>query len=143
PPEPAPEPTAAEPPRPAPRAATRPAEISAAEVALAEVEAQFLALDAPADAPARAPLWVEMGELNSRLGRRFDAGLCWTRALWEAGPDTAAQLADRWAAAESGLVPSSEAPLPWLLARTTPTVDETRALASQLMRARHFGGVSE
>ncbi|MCP3142628.1 hypothetical protein [Pyxidicoccus xibeiensis] len=108
-----------------------PAQLGAAEQELATLEKSFLALDAPADAPERRQLWVRLAELNGRLGRRRDAGLCWTRALWDAAGSDATELAERWAEAESDGAPSPAE----LLARATPSGDEVRALASHLVRA--------
>jgi hypothetical protein len=76
---------------------------------LAELEQRFLALEAPADTPERQPLWLEMARLNTRLGRRRDAGLCWTRAVWEAAPMDADELAARWAEAEALAVVAPDA----------------------------------
>jgi hypothetical protein len=104
-----------------------PAQLSAAEEELAKVEKAFLALEAPADAPERQRLWVRMAELNGQLGRRRDAGLCWTRALWDAAGSEAAELAARWAEAEGSTAE--------LLSRATPSADDVRALASSLVRA--------
>ncbi|HZI12109.1 MAG TPA: hypothetical protein VE153_17115 [Myxococcus sp.] len=104
-----------------------PTQLNAAEEELTKVEKTFLALEAPADAPERQRLWVRMAELNGQLGRRRDAGLCWTRALWDTAGSEAAELAARWAEAEGGTAE--------LLSRATPSGDEVRALASSLVRA--------
>ena len=113
-------------------------EVSALEVELADAEAAFLELDAPADDPARTPLWLRMAELSGRLGRMRDASLCWTRALWETSGDEALRLAARWAAAEIRAVGESDGAA--LLSRTTPTRDEIRALAAQVvLRAQAAG----
>ncbi|NMO17224.1 hypothetical protein HPC49_13090 [Pyxidicoccus fallax] len=112
-------------PRLAPLTATQ---LSAAEEELAKVEKSFLALDAPADSAERRELWVRMAELNGQLGNRRDAGLCWTRALWEAAGPEAADLASRWAEAD-GAASAAE-----LLSRTEPSGDDVRALASALTR---------
>lgn len=107
------------------------AQVSAAEQELAELERAFLALEAPADAPERQHLWIQMAELNGRLGRKRDASLCWTRVLWEASGAEAASIATHWADAESlGMPPRSV-----LLRRPAPTADEVRAIASQVVEA--------
>src|SRR5260370_1211549 len=66
-------------------------------------------LRAAADAPERQPLWLEMAQLNTRLGRERGAGLCWTRAVWEAAATDAAELSARWAQAESSRPSTSPA----------------------------------
>src|SRR5262249_20671300 len=53
---------------------------------LAALEAEFIALDAPGDAPERLALLDRLGRVYARLGRRRDAGLCFARAVWEATP---------------------------------------------------------
>jgi cellulose synthase operon protein C len=107
------------------------AQVSATEQELAELERAFLALESPADAPERQHLWIQMAELNGRLGRKRDASLCWTRVLWEASGSEAASIATHWADAEAPGIP----PLPMLLGRPAPTADEVRALASQVVEA--------
>ncbi|QSQ27468.1 hypothetical protein JY651_22270 [Pyxidicoccus parkwayensis] len=108
-----------------------PAQLDAAEEELTKLEKSFLALDAPADSEERRQLWVRMAELNGQLGRRRDAGLCWTRALWESAGTEATELASRWAEAETrGTAAPAE-----LLSRATPSDDDVRALASNLVRA--------
>jgi hypothetical protein len=137
---PAPEPRATRgdrPPRPAPMrlAPLTPAQTSAAEQELTTQEKAFLALESPADAPERQALWVRMAELNSQLGRKRDASLCWTRALWQATGDEAQALATRWAEAEStGARPAG------LLALPVPSDDDVRALVSQVLRVAHGDG---
>jgi hypothetical protein len=106
-----------------------PAQLTAAEQELTKLEKDFLALDAPADSAERRELWVRMAELNGQLGHRREAGLCWTRALWEASGPEAAELASRWAEAE-GAASAAE-----LLSRAEPSGDDVRALASALTRA--------
>ncbi|MBZ4415819.1 hypothetical protein [Myxococcus sp. RHSTA-1-4] len=106
-----------------------PSQVSAAEEELTKLEKSFLALDAPADSDERRQLWVRMAELNGQLGHRREAGLCWTRALWEATGSEAAELASRWAEAD-GAASAAE-----LLSRAEPSGDDVRALASALARA--------
>ncbi|WP_164016882.1 hypothetical protein [Pyxidicoccus trucidator] len=108
-----------------------PSQLGAAEEELAKLEKSFLSLDAPADAAERQQLWVRMAELNGQLGRRRDAGLCWTRAVWESAGPEATELASRWADAETEGAPSAAE----LLARATPSDDDVRALTSSLVRA--------
>jgi hypothetical protein len=108
-----------------------PVQLDAAEEELTKLEKSFLALDAPADGAERQQLWVRMAELNGQLGRRRDAGLCWTRALWESAGPEAAELASRWVEAETAGAPAPAE----LLARATPSDDDVRALASSLVLA--------
>ncbi len=112
-----------------------PQELAAAEVELTGVEASFLTLDAPFDAPARTDLWRQMGGLNTSLSRAGEAGLCWGRALWETDGAEGAQLAREWAEAEAALLTAKPPLLTTLLARTAPSADETRALVAQLVAA--------
>jgi hypothetical protein len=106
-----------------------PAQTSAAEQELTAQEKAFLSLESPADAPERQALWVRMAELNSQLGRKRDASLCWTRALWQASGAEAEALATRWAEAESNGARPSE-----LIAIAVPSDDDVRALVSQVLR---------
>jgi hypothetical protein len=141
--EPAPKPAAAPraervdraPTRPARMVPLTPAQTSALEQELTTREKAFLALDSPADAPERQTLWVRMAELNSQLGRKRDASLCWTRALWQASGTEAESLATRWAEAEStGALPAE------LMALPAPTDDDVRALVSQVLRKAQAAG---
>jgi hypothetical protein len=112
-----------------------PAQTSDAERELTTLEKAFLALESPADAPERLPLWIQMAELNGRLGRKRDASLCWTRALWESSGAEAASLAARWAEAES----EGSRPEEWM-ARPVPSEEDVRALASHVPRVFHGSG---
>lgn len=108
-----------------------PTQLGTAEEKLAKLEKSFLALDAPADSAERRQLWVRMAELNGQLGRRREAGLCWTRALWDSAGSEATELASRWAEAETeGVASAAE-----LLSRATPSDEDVRGLASSLVRA--------
>lgn len=115
-------------------APARPRHESAAVVAvddgvareLAALEKEFVALDGPADDPARPPLWLQMAQLNARLSRGNDAALCWTRALWDAEASDAAAIAAMWVSAETGGVDATAR----ILRSTTPTREDVSALAS-------------
>jgi hypothetical protein len=91
---------------PAPRAVEVVAgsEENAVTAQLAELEQRFLALESPADAPERNPLWREMATLNRQLGRDREASLCWTHALWDADSDRRDELARAWASEALGAV---------------------------------------
>lgn len=80
---------------------------SEAEVRLAELEAAFCELSTALDHPDRAPMWAELGALQAGLNRSREAGLCWSRALWERGPEpgpSAAGLAERWTDCEARML---------------------------------------
>ncbi len=110
----------------------RPVEEGHAERALAERERRFLLIDGPADAPERAALWGEMGELNAQLGRLTDAALCFTRALWDATGDAAVELARRW---EAAMTSGDESSLADRLARESPGPDGARVVAAMVVRS--------
>ncbi|MEZ4234961.1 MAG: hypothetical protein R3F59_02105 [Myxococcota bacterium] len=57
--------------------------------------------------PERVDLWVPMAELHHALGQPRDAGLCWTRALWDQPPAERKPFAERWVA----LLPEAEGDL--------------------------------
>lgn len=102
---------------------------TAAEAEAEAAEQRFLALTGPADLPERLPLWSELAALYARIGRRRDAGLCWTRFVWELdGDEASAGLAD-WAAGEAALVYGGGA-LERLLALDAPDRDDVRAVAA-------------
>lgn len=104
---------------------------------LATLEAAFVALDAPADAPERLDLLEELGRIYARLNRRRDAGLCFSRAVWELTGAAATERLDGWLAAELGRS-EPEAALRQLLAATAPSQDDVRRVATIAAR----GGAS-
>ncbi len=77
-------------------AAVEKMEPSDIEKALHAVEEDFLALPGGLDDASRRTLWPRLAELNARLMKWEDAGICWLHALWdssdEAGKWTAAWL---------------------------------------------------
>jgi cellulose synthase operon protein C len=99
---------------------------------LATVEKEFLALDAPADAPERSELWERMAPLNVSLQRAQDAALCWARVVWEAKPEAAAPAVQAWAEAEQTLLRGVS--MKTLLALDTPSRDHVRALSVLLQQ---------
>ncbi len=109
------------------------------ERALHELERRFVDLDVPADHPSRGALWQQMAALHTRLGNARDAGLCWTRSLWELPPTAATQLCEQWARAEAHLARKSDPAscIARLLDTARPSRDETRALAAQVVLATH------
>lgn len=108
------------------------------EQTLAELERRFLDMDSPAEAPERGEIWLQMARLNTTLDRQRDAGLCWTRALWEADGQQARTIAQHWSVAESMLLGhrtgGGASLVTALLKKKRPTPQQARALASQLLR---------
>ncbi|HWO23226.1 MAG TPA: hypothetical protein VNO30_31005 [Kofleriaceae bacterium] len=101
---------------------------------LVRLENEFVAMDAPADAPERLELLEQLGRAYTRLGRRRDAGLCFARAVWErTGADAEARL-DTWIAAEVGRIKLADA-LDRALAQAQPATDDVRRVAAIAARA--------
>jgi hypothetical protein len=69
-------------------------EPSEIEKELCAVEDEFLALPGGLDHESRRALWPRLADLNSRLSKWEDAGICWLNALWNAGEDSG-----KWTAA--------------------------------------------
>jgi hypothetical protein len=65
---------------------------------LRSAEEDFLTLPGTLDDDAHRALWPRLADLNARLRKTEDAGLCWLNALWEPG-ESANGHAARWAAA--------------------------------------------
>jgi hypothetical protein len=126
-------------------AAVEKGEPSEIEKELHAVEEEFLALPGGLDEKARRDLWPRLGDLNARLLKWDDAGICWLNALWEVGD------ADKWitpwfrteaqSAVRSpqspvhGLVEGGERmaeDLDRLLTAPEPTTADLRALAAYL-----------
>jgi cellulose synthase operon protein C len=105
-----------------------------AEEALASLEREFLEDSSAVDAPSRRGHWERMAAANVRLGRGRDAGLCFTRALWELRGDEASEVAERWALAEVQLAGAGdgEALARALLGSDAPGPDGARALSALL-----------
>jgi hypothetical protein len=95
---------------------------------LAGLEAAFVALDAPGDAPERLAMLERLGAAYARLGRRRDAGLCFVRAVWEAPATEAAVRIDAWIAADGGLAGRNA--LDKILAQLAPEPDDVRVVAA-------------
>jgi len=127
------------PPAPTSRAARRDADAPAREevsidAELAALEAEFVALDAPADAPERLGLLEQLGRAYARLGRRRDAGLCFARSVWELSGPAANERLDLWLAADLGRTDLVKA-LETHLANATPNLDDVRLVAAMAARA--------
>jgi cellulose synthase operon protein C len=141
-------------------AAIEKVEPSEIEKELHAVEEEFLALPGGLEEESRRVLWPRLADLNARLRKWEDAGICWLNALWDA--EAASGDAGRWPPAwfrteALGAVdrhansPSSERPwvagaattegvrrevnaedLEHLLALPEPTTADLRALAAYL-----------
>ena len=72
------------------------------DVELAALEAAFVALDAPGDAPERIALLDRLATAYARLGRRREAGLCFARAVWDAPAPEEPQRLAAWLASDGG-----------------------------------------
>lgn len=101
---------------------------------LAAIETEFVALDAPADAPGRIGLLARLGAAYARLGRRRDAGLCFARAAWEATAADAPARLDAWIAADLHGA-AADGALARILAAAAPSSDDVRLVAAIVARA--------
>jgi hypothetical protein len=117
-------------PPPTPKAAAPVVEQTQVEIdaELAAREAEFIALDAPGDAPERIALLDRLGRIYARLGRLRDAGLCFVRAVWEAAPDEAESRLDGWIVAHTGTTPVARS-FDKALASKLPSGDDVRLVA--------------
>lgn len=108
---------------------------------LGTLEAEFLELDLPGDAPERGQLWRRLAELYEALGRRGEAGLCWPRVLWELDGEAMAAAAAAWADAERSLAPApDESAVEAILDEARPSRDDSRLLAAHLVATAAAGG---
>jgi cellulose synthase operon protein C len=105
----------------------------AIDAELAALEAAFVALDAPGDAPERVALLERLAAVYARLGRRRDAGLCFARAVWDAPPAEAQARLDAWIAADGGL--AGKHALARILAHGSPDPDDVCVVAAAVARA--------
>ncbi|MBW2735448.1 MAG: hypothetical protein JRH20_23945 [Deltaproteobacteria bacterium] len=106
--------------------------LSEAGTELAQLEERWVNLDVSAEEEERSPLWVQMAQLNARLSRERDAGLCWTRALWQSEGQAAEALAHAWAESEELLADSAAVDL---LSLTSPNPGQVRGVAAWLHAA--------
>ncbi|HEX4456165.1 MAG TPA: hypothetical protein VH143_35130 [Kofleriaceae bacterium] len=116
------------PPTPKPAAPVTPQTQVEIDAELAAREAEFIALDAPGDAPERIALLDRLGRIYARLGRLRDAGLCFVRAVWEAVPEAAESRLDGWIAAHVGTAQVAKA-FDKAIANKLPSGDEVRLVA--------------
>jgi cellulose synthase operon protein C len=123
------------PPRASRREQPGPREEIAIDEQLAALEAEFVALDAPADAPERLDLLEQLGHTYARLGRRRDAGLCFARAVWELSGAAADERLDSWVAADLGPKAAIDRVLGEVLAQAAPGPDDVRRVAMIAARA--------
>jgi hypothetical protein len=112
---------------------------SAVEQRLAALEREFCELDTPLDDPARNPIWAELGNLQAALHRSREAGLCWSRALWErpgaSGPSHLS-LARRWVESEAAMLGYQHGPQLLGIVDIVPadlTEQMVRALAAEVV----------
>ncbi|MEO8698566.1 MAG: hypothetical protein ABI867_00950 [Kofleriaceae bacterium] len=136
----APTATTAAPRAPRREAAETPREEVSIDAELAALEAEFVALDAPADAEERLELLERLGRAYARLSRRRDAGLCFARAVWELTGADANQRLDMWLRADLGKADPAEA-LEAHLAKKSPSPDDVRVVAA--MAARQHAAVKK
>ena len=101
---------------------------------LATLEAEFVALDAPGDAPERIALLDRLAHVYARLDRRRDAGLCFARAVWESPPEEAQSRLDTWIAADLRATAPAKA-LDRALGLSMPSGDDVRMVAALTARA--------
>lgn len=121
------------------------------EEELAALEAEFLEIEAPADDPVRTNMWIDMAQLNTRLGRLRDTGLCWTRALWELGGDEALETAELWVEGEGIGTEESADMLHDILEMAEPSRNEVRSIVADLIYtdmagdnvSERFGDIAE
>ena len=121
-----------------PTAAPTQASPPADEEVLVEIERRFLDSDLSAEESKRLAMWLAMGELCARLERRHDVGLCFSHVVWEIEGPEAAAITRSWAAAEAALIGwhNPATLITQLTKLTTPTEEQTRAVATQVLLAR-------
>ncbi len=130
---------ATEEPFPAASAAIERMEPSDIEKALHAVEEKFLALPGGLDDASRQTLWARLAELNARLRKWEDAGICWLHALWDTKDDSA-KWSTAWFHTETKAAARDPAKagegwadeLDRLLALPEPATADLRALAAFL-----------
>ncbi|MDQ3335290.1 MAG: hypothetical protein M4D80_09010 [Myxococcota bacterium] len=139
--------TAASTPEPTQRQQTRTEAVKVEEVTidaeLSALEGEFVALDAPADAPERLVLLERLGRAYMRLGRRRDAGLCFARSVWELSGKDAEKALDTWIAADLGTtmdvttsgLRTIQSALDAALKDKAPATDDVRRVAAIAARA--------
>ncbi len=96
------------------------------------LEAKFLGIVGPLDAPARQALWPKLATANAGEGSRAEAAICWLNALWIADDATRGIAIDSWAQAEFPNVEASlnAKELDRRLAARKPSVEELRMLVA-------------
>jgi hypothetical protein len=70
-------------------------EPSAIEKELHALEEKFLELPGGLEDESRRALWPRLANLNARLSKWEDAGICWLHAIWD-GDDTAGEWTAAW-----------------------------------------------
>lgn len=110
---------------------------------LSALEGEFVALDAPADAPERLVLLERLGRAYMRLGRRRDAGLCFARSVWELTGKDSEKALDVWIAADLGTtmdvttsgLRTIQSALDAAIKDKAPSTDDVRRVAAIAARA--------
>lgn len=120
-------------PKPSAPVASAPTQAVAIDVELAALEAEFIALDAPGDAPERIALLDRLGHTYARLDRKRDAGLCFARAVWESPPAEAQARLDTWIAADLKSAQPAKV-LESALGLEVPSGDDVRSVAALTAR---------
>lgn len=114
-------------------------EPSAIEKELHALEEEFLELPGGLEDESRRALWPRLADLNARLSKWEEAGICWLNAIWD-GDDSTGKWAAAWfrTATQStllGLTDSGEKIakiLDDLLTMPEPATADLRALAAYL-----------
>jgi hypothetical protein len=120
-------------PKPSAPVTSAPTQAVAIDVELAALEAEFIALDAPGDAPERIALLDRLGHTYARLDRKRDAGLCFARAVWESPPAEAQARLDTWIAADLKSAQPAKV-LESALGLDIPSGDDVRTVAALTAR---------
>ncbi len=118
--------------RPATRGTTAETTDVTADPELSALEAEFIELDAPADAQERLDLLDRLARAYMRLGRRRDTNLCHARAIWESPQASIGARLDTWIASELGATDAEriDVALDRILAGETPQLDDVRRVAA-------------
>lgn len=98
------------------------------EYNLTKLEMEFLTISGKADCNERQDHWFALAKAYSALNRRRDAGLCFTRALWDQDEFNAKLIAQTWAETELTYNKIST-----ILEMKTPSNDDTRSVAAAII----------
>jgi hypothetical protein len=95
---------------------------------LVKLETEFMALDVPADHPDRMELFGKLGSCYARLERKHEAGLCYSRSVWEADGESSKVQLNSWLNLDLRGVSRNTA-LTKALKQNTPSIDSVRTVA--------------